>query len=422
MAKEKIWLSSPTMHTEELAYIREAFDKNWVAPLGFNCDGFEEETVDYLKSKGGAGDLYALSLCSGTAALHLAVKLAGVQSGDTVFCSDMTFSATVNPVSYEGGRQVFIDAEPETWNMDPAALERAFEKYPNTKLVIMAHLYGTPGKMAELTAICEKHGAILIEDAAEALSATYRDRACGSFGDYGVLSYNGNKIITTSGGGMLLTHTEEDYNKAFFWATQAREATPWYQHEEIGYNYRMSNVCAGIGRGQMTVVDDHIEHHKHVQEMYVELLADVPGITVHQAPKHPEDGEKPVFDSNYWLCTITLDPSLRIWGQENVYGKTETKVVGGAAGVLHASGELTTDCQPNDNVEALRVWLDREQIEARPLWKPMHKQPVYKNAPAYVNGVSESLFKVGLCLPSGPWVSPEDVTFIVDAIKRAIVS
>ena len=374
MAKEKIWLSSPTMHTEELAYIREAFDKNWVAPLGFNCDGFEEETVDYLKSKGGAGDLYALSLCSGTAALHLAVKLAGVQSGDTVFCSDMTFSATVNPVSYEGGRQVFIDAEPETWNMDPAALERAFEKYPNTKLVIMAHLYGTPGKMAELTAICEKHGAILIEDAAEALSAAYRGKACGSFGDYGVLSYNGNKIITTSGGGMLLTKTVEARKKALFWATQSREPCLWYEHKEIGYNYRMSDIVAGIGRGQMKHLEEHRARKEKLYHNYAEAFK---GLPVQMNP-HLEDSVP-----NYWLSAITVEP----------------------------------DAMKFVTPETIQKKLAEQNIESRPIWKPMHLQPVFRDRDFIGSGVAEDIFARGLCLPSDIKMTKAQQAEVIEIIK-----
>ena len=241
------------MHDEEMGFVREAFEKNWIAPLGFNCDNFEAELAACLGQ-----NQQALSLCSGTAALHLAVKLASVKRGDVVLCSDMTFAATVNPVSYEGGVQVFIDSEYETWNMDPVALEKAFQKYPQARVVMLAHLYGTPSKMDEILEVCRRHDAILIEDAAEALSATYHGRQCGTFGKYGVVSFNGNKIITTSGGGMLLTDTPESRNKAFFWATQAREPFPWYQHEEIGYNYRLSNICAGIGCGQMRVLEDRV--------------------------------------------------------------------------------------------------------------------------------------------------------------------
>ena len=257
-SEKRIVLPTPTMHGEEMKFVQEAFEKNWIAPLGFNCDNFEKEMDAYL-NQGIDSPYYTLALSSGTAALHLAMKLAGVKRGDIVFCSDMTFAATVNPVSYEGGVQVFIDSEAETWNMDPVALEKAFEKYPDTKVVVLAHLYGTPSKMDEIMEICNKHGAILIEDAAESLSATYKGRQTGTFGKYCAISFNGNKIITTSGGGMLITDSAEARKKAFFWATQSREPFPWYQHEEIGYNYRMSNVVAGIGRGQLMHLDEHRE-------------------------------------------------------------------------------------------------------------------------------------------------------------------
>ena len=259
--EKSIPLSTPTMHGEEMSYIKEAFDKNWIAPLGFNCDNFETEMSEYLNTDSNK-DCYCLALSAGTAALHLAIKLAGVKQGDTVFCSDTTFAATVNPVSYEGATQVFIDSEPDTWNMDPAALEKAFQKYPDTKVVILVHLYGSPAKMDEIIKICNKHNAILIEDAAEALSATYNGKQCGTFGKYNIISFNGNKIITSSGGGMLITDDKKAKEKALFWATQARESAPWYQHEEIGYNYRMSNVVAGIGRGQLI----HLEEHRTIKE------------------------------------------------------------------------------------------------------------------------------------------------------------
>lgn len=412
----------------EKKYVNEAFDTNWVVPLGPNVNAFEKDLEDFVSDGYEAGqEKKVAALSAGTAAVHLALRAIGVVPGDEVIVQSFTFCASANPVTYLGAVPVFVDSEPDTWNMDPVLLEKAIQdrisktgKKP--KAIIPVALYGMPYRIDHIMEIANRYDIPVVEDAAEGLGSRFNGKVLGTFGKFGVLSFNGNKMITTSGGGALVTSSPAEKNNILWYATQARESYPYYQHEDIGYNYRMSNVCAGIGRGQMTVLNDHIDHHKHVQELYEELLANVPGITVHKAPKHPDDGEKPVFDSNYWLCTITLDPSLRIWGQESVYGKSETKVVGGAAGVLHASDELTTDCQPNDNVEALRVWLDREQIEARPLWKPMHKQPVYKNAPAYVNGVSESLFKVGLCLPSGPWVSPEDVTFIVDAIKRAIVA
>ena len=271
MINKRILLSTPTMHEEEIKYINEAFEKNWIAPLGFNCDGFEEEMSAYL-GQGSSVNPKTLSLCSGTAALHLAVKLAGVKKGDIVLCSDMTFSATVNPVSYEGGIQVFVDSERETWNMDPKALEKAFEKYPMAKVVVLVHLYGVPAKIDEIRQICKNHNAILIEDAAEALSATHKGQRCGTFGDYNAISFNGNKIITTSGGGMLITDDEKAKDKAFFWATQSREKTPWYEHKEIGYNYRLSNVLAGIGRGQLLHIDEHRDLKEKIYRRYEEAL------------------------------------------------------------------------------------------------------------------------------------------------------
>lgn len=374
MAEEKIWLASPTTHGDEMAYIQEAFDKNWIAPLGFNCDGFEAETVTYLQERQG-GKLHALCLCAGTAALHLAMKLAGVRPGDTVLCSDMTFSATVNPVTYEGGRQVFVDAERDTWNMDPEALERAFAKYPDTKTVVMAHLYGTPGKMDEIEEICRAHGATLIEDAAEALGATYHGRACGTFGTYGVLSYNGNKIITTSGGGMLLTHTEETRKKALFWATQARENAPWYQHEEIGYNYRMSNVIAGIGRAQMKHLDEHRDLKEKIYRRYEEGLR---GLPVQMNPY--AEGTKP----NFWLSCLTVEPDAM---------KTATP-------------------------EKLRLALAEHNIESRPIWKPMHMQPVFADRDFIGTGVGEDIFHRGLCLPSDIKMTEEQQEKTIGIIRR----
>ncbi len=359
----------------------------------------------------------------------------------------MTFDATVNPVAYEGGELVFIDTEYDTWNMDPVALEKAFEIYPDVKLVVFAHLYGTPAKVDEIRAICDKHGALIVEDAAESLGASYKGKQTGLFGDYAAISFNGNKMITTSGGGALITENEDAWREIMMYATQYRESYPYYQHEKIGYNYRMSNICAGIGRGQMTVANDHIAHHKHVQALYEELLKDVPGIHVHSQPKgHTESTENtekvPVYDSNYWLCTITIDEGVKVKGQENAYKAIVTGAVGGAAGVIHAATSAHTDCEPNDNVEALRVYMDAAGIEARPLWKPMHRQPVYRqgevkseklkvksgevvcqtsgSSVAYVNGVSEALFKVGMCLPAGPYVTDDDVRYIVETIKNAI--
>ena len=331
-----------------------------------------------------------------------------------------TFCASSHPITYLGATPVFIDSEHETWNMDPELLEKAIidrkektGKYP--KAIVPVALYGMPYKIDQIMAIADKYGIPVVEDAAEGFGSKFNGQVLGTFGKYGVLSFNGNKMITTSGGGALITENEEQWREIMMYATQYRESYPYYQHEKIGYNYRMSNICAGIGRGQMTVANQHIEHHKHVQALYEELLKDVKGITVHSQPATGE------YDSNYWLCTITLDPSVKVKGQENAYKTIVTGAVGGAAGVIHAADSATTDCQPNDNVEALRVALDQAQIEARPVWKPMHKQPVYKNAPAYVNGVSEEIFKVGMCLPAGPYVSDDDVRYIVETIKANIL-
>jgi dTDP-4-amino-4,6-dideoxygalactose transaminase len=340
---------------------------------------------------------------------------------------------------------VFIDSEKGTWNMDPELLEEAIKdriaktgKKP--KAIVPVALYGMPYNVDRIMEIANRYDIPVIEDAAEGFGSRWKGQVLGTFGKYGVLSFNGNKMITTSGGGALVTANENEWREIMMYATQYRESYPYYQHEKIGFNYRMSNICAGIGRGQMTVANDHIAHHKHVQKMYEELLADVPGITVHSQPHAALDAASPknagdsgseaglsgqawnkVYDSNYWLCTITLDPSLKIKGQENAYKAIVQGAVGGAAGVIHVADSATTDCQPNDNVEALRVFMDAAGIEARPVWKPMHKQPVYKNCPAYVNGVSEAIFKVGMCLPAGPYVSDEDVKYIVEMIKSAIV-
>ena len=369
--KQKVWLASPTMHGEELEYVTEAYNTNWMSTVGKNINEVEKIAAEKSEVK------YAVGLSCCTAALHLCCKLAGKRlygkpaishgalEGRRVFCSDMTFDATLNPVVYEGGIPVFIDTDRDTWNMDPVALEKAFEMYPEVKLVVSAELYGFPGRMDEIKRICEKHGALLIEDAAEAMGATIDGRQCGSFGDYSAVSYNGNKIITGSSGGCLLTNSLEDANKARKWSTQARENAAWYQHEEVGYNYRMSNICAGIGRGQMTVLDEHIAHHQHTCQLYKELLAGVEGIVLHENPSSR-------FDSNYWLNTILLDPSLHVKGEEHAYETAVQGAVGGAAGVTHVASSLHTDSEPNRNVEAMRMALDAVGIESRPLWKPMH--------------------------------------------------
>ena len=315
---------------------------------------------------------------------------------------------------------MFVDSERDTWNMDPELMEEAIkDRIAKTgrkpKAIVPVALYGMPYRIDRIMEIAERYEIPVIEDAAEGFGSRFNGQVLGTFGKYGVLSFNGNKMITTSGGGALITPDENSWREIMMYATQYRESYPYYQHEKIGFNYRMSNICAGIGRGQMTVVNEHIEHHKHVQRMYEELFADVKGVTVHSQPASGE------YDSNYWLCTITLDPALKVKGQENAYKTIVTGAVGGAAGVIHAAESAHTDCEPNANVEAMRVALDKAQIEARPVWKPMHKQPCYKDAPAYVNGVSESLFKVGMCLPAGPYVTDDDVEYIVDTIKENII-
>lgn len=423
----------------EQKYIKEAFDTNWVVPLGPNVNGFEKDLETFvsdvrcMKEDGRCEPLSkrVVALSSGTSAVHLALIACGVKAGDEVCVQSFTFCASSHPITYLGATPVFIDSEKDTWNMDPVLLEKAIidrkaktGKYP--KAIVPVALYGMPYQIDKIMAIANKYDIPVIEDAAEGFGSRYNGQVLGTFGKYGVLSFNGNKMITTSGGGALITNNEDEWREIMMYATQYRESYPYYQHEKIGFNYRMSNICAGIGRGQMTVANEHIAHHKHVQKMYEELLADVPGIAVHSQPKGHTDStdntdKVPVFDSNYWLCTIILDPSLRIKGQENAYKTIVTGAVGGAAGVIHVADSATTDCQPNDNVEALRVWMDQAGVEARPVWKPMHKQPVYKNAPAYVNGVSEAIFKVGMCLPAGPYVTDEDVRYIVDCIKNAIV-
>ena len=410
----------------EQKYIQEAFDTNWVVPLGPNVNAFEQELESFVCSPMSNGEVMrnelptkrVVALSSGTAAVHLSLIACGVQPGDEVIVQSFTFCASSHPITYLGATPVFVDSEKETWNMDPVLLEEAIKdriaktgKKP--KAIIPVALYGMPYQIERIMDVAKRYEIPVIEDAAEGFGSRYNGQVLGTFGDFGILSFNGNKMITTSGGGALICPNKEMGQKVMWYATQARESYPYYQHEAIGYNYRMSNICAGIGRGQMTIVDEHIAHHKHVQKLYEELLKDVKGITVHGIKD-----EK--YDSNYWLCTITLEPELRVKGQEDAYKTVVTGAVGGAAGVIHTASTAVTDCQPNDNVEALRVALDQAGIEARPVWKPMHKQPVYKNAPAYVNGVSEAIFKVGMCLPAGPWVKDEDVKRIVDTIKASI--
>lgn len=419
--RKMIYLCLAHMSDEglEQKYIKEAFDTNWVVPLGPNVNAFEDDLKFFVGKDQQGLEKEVVALSAGTAAVHLALIACGVKAGDEVCVQSFTFCASSHPITYLGATPVFIDSERETWNMDPELLEKAIlDRIEKTgkkpKAIIPVALYGMPYDCEHIMAIAEKYDIPVIEDAAEGFGSKFKEQMLGTFGKFGVLSFNGNKMITTSGGGALICADIESKNKVMWYATQAREAYPYYQHEEVGYNYRMSNICAGIGRGQMTIANEHINHHKHVQALYEELLADVDGITVHKAPSAD-------YDSNYWLCTIELDSTLRIKGQENAYKEVIKTAVGGAAGVIHAVDTAVTDCQPNDNVEALRVYLSNAKIEARPVWKPMHKQPVYKNAPAYINGVSEDVFKVGMCLPAGPYVTDEDVRYIVETIKSAIV-
>ncbi len=416
MVNKRIYLCLAHMSEAglEQKYIKEAFDTNWVVPLGPNVNGFEKDLEAFVGE-----DKRVVALSAGTAAVHLALIACGVGPGDEVCVQSVTFCASSHPITYLGATPVFIDSEKETWNMDPELLEEAIKdriaktgKKP--KAIVPVALYGMPYKADRIMEIANKYDISVVEDAAEGFGSKFKGQVLGTFGKYGVLSFNGNKMITTSGGGALITENEDEWREIMMYATQYRESYPYYQHEKIGYNYRMSNICAGIGRGQMTIVNEHIDHHKKVQKLYEELLKDVKGITVHSQPVTGG------YDSNYWLCTMTIDPDVKVKGQENAYKQVITGAVGGAAGVIHVADSATTDCQPNDNVEAMRMGLDALNIESRPLWKPMHRQPVYKNAPAYVNGVSESLFKVGMCLPAGPYVTEDDVRFIVEAIKSLI--
>ena len=459
--RKRIYLCLAHMSEDgmEQKYIKEAFDTNWVVPLGPNVNGFEKDLEEFVSSlspalpkrEGGAVSKRVVALSSGTAAVHLGLLNCGVKAGDEVIVQSFTFCASTHPVTYLGATPVLVDSEPDTWNMDPELLEVAIKdriaktgKAP--KAIVPVALYGMPYKADRIMEIANQYGIPVVEDAAEGFGSRYKGQMLGTFGKYGVLSFNGNKMITTSGGGALITEDEDHWREIMMYATQYRESYPYYQHEKIGYNYRMSNICAGIGRGQMTVVNDHLAHHKHVQKMYEELLKDVPGVHVHSQPDEWSmvNGQRSmVYDSNYWLCTITIDPEVKVKGQEDAYKTIVTGAVGGAAGVIHAAESAHTDCEPNANVEAMRVALDKAQIEARPVWKPMHKQPVYcrtsekgmvkseklptgaecltyDSSVAYVNGVSEAIFKMGMCLPAGPCVSDDDVRYIVETIKAAI--
>lgn len=411
---KRIYLCLAHMSGKEMGFIQEAFDTNWVVPLGPNVNAFEQELEHFVGQ-----DKKVVALSAGTAAVHLALLACGVGQGDEVIVQSFTFCASSHPVTYLGATPVFVDSESDTWNMDPVLLETAVQdRIKKTgrkpKAIVPVYLYGMPGRIDGIMSVASKYGIPVIEDAAEGFGSRFEGRMCGTFGTYGVLSFNGNKMITTSGGGALICPNEDAKKEIMFYATQAREAYPYYQHEQIGYNYRMSNICAGIGRGQMTVADEHIAHHRHVCNLYGDLLKDIEGITLHENPSER-------YDSNYWLNTVLLDEGLHVKGEENAYHEAVKGAVGGAAGVTHEVDSVHTSCEPNRNVEAMRLWLDKAGIESRPLWKPMHLQPVYADSPAYVNGVSESLFKRGLCLPSGPWVTDEDVHYIVEEMKECIL-
>lgn len=374
MAQKRIYLSSPTMHGEELQYIHEAFETNWVAPLGPNVNCFEKELSDYT----GCG--YAAALSAGTAAIHLALKLAGIQQGDRVFSSDLTFSATCNPICYEKAVPVFIDSEPDTWNMSPIALRRAFEKYPDTKAVIVANLYGVPAKLVEILDICNEYGAVLIEDAAESLGATYKGKQTGTFGKFGIYSFNGNKIITTSGGGMLVSADEESIKKARFYSTQSREPERHYEHKEIGYNYRMSNVVAGIGRGQLVHLDEHIALKRNIYEAYRKAFENISTVSLNPTG---DNNSSP----NYWLSCLLIDSNSKV--------------------------------NPVDIMEALEA----ENIESRPIWKPMHLQPVFKDCEFFAHNINEmsvgeDIFNRGICLPSDIKMTDADMEKIIIIVKN----
>lgn len=403
MAFEKVWLSSPTMHGDELKYVTEAYETNWMSTVGANINEVEKQMCEKVGCK------YAVALSAGTAALHLAVKLAGVKPGDKVFCSDMTFDATVNPVVYEGGVPVFIDTEYDTWNMDPVALEKAFEIYPDVKVVVIAHLYGTPGKIDEIKSVCDKHGAVIIEDAAESLGATYKGQQTGTFGDYSCISFNGNKIITGSSGGMLLTDSEWAANKARKWSTQSRENAPWYQHEELGYNYRMSNVIAGVVRGQIPYLEEHIAQKKAIYMRYKEAFKDLP---VKMNPYDEENSEP-----NFWLSCMIIDESAMC------------KQVRSEQDYCYNSEKGKT-C-PQEILDELA----KVNAEGRPIWKPMHMQPIYRmngfvtkygngraQTNAYIQGgaidIGMDIFSRGLCLPSDNKMTPEQQDRIIEVIKR----
>ncbi len=412
--KKRILLCLAHMSGNEQQFIDEAFKDNWVVPLGPNVNAFEDELNSYL-----GGDKHVVALSSGTAAVHLSLIASGVESGDEVLCQSFTFCASANPITYVGAKPVFIDSERDSWNIDPDLLEQAIldrkkatGRYP--KALMLVYLYGMPANIDKIMEICSKYGIILIEDAAEAFGSRYRGKVCGTFGQYGILSFNGNKMITTSGGGALICPDEQSKRKVMFYATQARESFAYYQHEHIGYNYRMSNICAGIGRGQMTIVDEHIRHHKHIASLYRTAFDGSHGITFHDNP-----GAE--YDANFWLSTIILAPELRIKDEQKAYANIISSAIGGAGSVLAQSNTIHTKHEPAPHIEALRLALDEQGIESRPLWKPMHLQPVFADCKAYTNGVSEELFRHGLCLPSGPYVTDDDAKFVIDTIKSNIL-
>lgn len=375
MSKQRIWLSLAHMGGQEQRFIQQAFDDNYVVPLGPNVNGFEEDLQKYLNQ-----DVHVVALSSGTAAIHLALIQLGVKPGDEVICQSFTFAASANPIAYLGAKPVFVDSEADTWNMCPNALREAIEdriaktgKTP--KAIIPVHLYGMPAKMDEIIAVAKEYNIPVLEDAAEALGATYKGQACGTFGEFACLSFNGNKMITTSGGGALVCRTEEEAKRTMFFATQARDDAPHYQHSHIGYNYRLSNVCAGIGRGQMLVLDEHVARRREINNLYRELLSDIPGLSFHTNPS--ED-----FNSNYWLTCIVIDPAVAGFTREDV-----------------------------------RLKMESENIETRPLWKPMHLQPVFEGASYYGGTVAEDLFEEGLCLPSGPTLTDSDIERVAEVVK-----
>ena len=409
---ERILLCKPRMTGRELHYLQNALADDWATPLGPDCDAFESELKHFLKT-----DHPVAALQSGTAAVHLALLSLGVGPGDEVIVQSFTFAASANPVTYVGATPVFVDSESDTWNISPVLLERAIaDRIEKTgrppKAIIPVALYGMPYKIREILEVADKYNIPVIEDAAEGFGSRYDRQMLGTFGRFGVLSFNGNKMITTGGGGALVCPDEDTRRRVMWYATQAREAYPYYQHEEIGYNYRMSTLCACVGRAQMEIIDCRIDHHRWVQQRYAELLADIPGLTLHQNPS-------PEFDSNFWLCTITLDSSIHIRNENEAYRNTVKQPVGGAASMTREARSAVTDCQPARNVEALRLALDKAAIESRPLWKPMHRQPVYADAPAYIDGTSERLFRQGLCLPAGPYVGEPELLRISDAIHAA---